>query len=659
MTVTLNLSLILETLSQIVNAGVAITAIALLMYVTGFNFKDRIVRIFLLVLLCLALIYSSETVVVVTDQPKFVQFWLQMKWVGLMMLPAVFFHFSDQLLTVTGRPSRGRRKTFVVVAYVVSIISAILIFFGVTIGGLAPTKAPMAFLERNQTTFYFGLFYILVMMLVSYNLIRTLIRTSTKTGMRRMIYLMVGVAAIAINSVTFLYHGNSWFAQHPHWFWLLSIIGSVITGLFIIVMTYTVSFFGLRWTDRQIKSRLWRWLLRGPLTAAIVLALVTVTRRYGERLGNPYIFYVPIVIVGSILLIQYAINIVSPYVEKKFFWGSDKEDLERIQNLQDRMLTNRDLQQLLETIAALISDRLPVSAGFFAVLEGEKVRQVVTTGEQKAIDELKIDETFIKQVNEIEPEEALFEWEGLYLLPLQIELEDGKQHYLGLGGFIKNADREPEEEDRKAVLELAERASLAIKDHAIQKQVIESLSSLQTEVDALQNFRAISSFKMEPLESIEQTDLPEGMESWVKDALTHYWGGPKLTSNPLLQLKVVEVESEHMEGNLTNALRAVLTEAIEMTRPSGDRKYTSEWLLYNILDLKYLQGKKVREVARKLAVSEADLYRKQKIAIENVAKKIAGLEADALNANQTEETDDTKPEEMPDESVDAGTDIVR
>jgi len=659
MTVTLNLSLILETLNQIVNAGVAITAIALLMYSTGFNFKDRIVRIFLLVLLCLALIYSSETVVVVTDQPKFVQFWLQMKWVGLMMLPAVFFHFSDQLLTVTGRPSRGRRKTFVVVAYVVSIVSAILIFFGVTIGGLAPTKAPMAFLVRNQTTFYFGIFYILVMMLVSYNLIRTLIRTSTKTGMRRMIYLMVGVAAIAINSVTFLYHGNSWFAQHPHWFWLLSIIGSVITGLFIIVMTYTVSFFGLGWTDRQIKSRLWRWLLRGPFTAALVLALVTITRRYGERLGNPYIFYVPIVIVGSILLIQYAINIVSPYVEKKFFWGSDKEDLERIQNLQDRMLTNRDLQQLLETIAALISDRLPVSAGFIAVLEDDKVSQVVTTGEQKAIDELKIDETFIKQVNEIEPEEALFEWEGLYLLPLQIELEDGKEHYLGLGGFIKNADREPEEEDRKAVLELAERASLAIKDHTIQKQVIESLSSLQTEVDALQNFRAISSFKMEPLESIEQSDLPEGMESWVKDALTHYWGGPKLTSNPLLQLKVVEVESEHLEGNLTNALRAVLTEAIEMTKPSGDRKYTSEWLLYNILELKYLQGKKVREVARKLAVSEADLYRKQKIAIENVAQKIAGLEADALNANQTEETDETKPVEMPDEPVNSGTDIVR
>ena len=66
-----------------------------------------------------------------------------------------------------------------------------------------------------------------------------------------------------------------------------------------------------------------------------------------------------------------------------------------------------------------------------------------------------------------------------------------------------------------------------------------------------------------------------------------------------------------------------------MIKPSGERKFTSEWLLYNILELKFLQGKKVREVARKLAVSEADLYRKQKIAIESVAQKIADIEAGA------------------------------
>jgi len=86
-----------------------------------------------------------------------------------------------------------------------------------------------------------------------------------------------------------------------------------------------------------------------------------------------------------------------------------------------------------------------------------------------------------------------------------------------------------------------------------------------------------------------------------------------------------------------------LTEAIEMIKPSGERKFTSEWLLYNILELKFLQGKKVREVARKLAVSEADLYRKQKIAIESVAQKIADIEAGANgNGNGHSQPDGTE-----------------
>ena len=28
-------------------------------------------------------------------------------------------------------------------------------------------------------------------------------------------------------------------------------------------------------------------------------------------------------------------------------------------------------------------------------------------------------------------------------------------------------------------------------------------------------------------------------EAWVKDALSHYWGGPKLTRSPLIRLRVV------------------------------------------------------------------------------------------------------------------------
>ena len=626
----INLSLVLETLNQILYAAVAITAIALLMYTTGFNFKDRIVQTFALILVCVVMIYTGETVAAVSNKPEYIQLWLQFKWIGLVMLPAVYLHFSDALLTVSGRPSRGRRKTLVWITYVITGTAAILIFFGVTIGGLTPEKAPMFYLERNQLTFFFGIFYIIVMAMVSYNLVRAMIRTATKTGLRRMIYLLAGAAAIAFSSIIFLFHGNTWFSIHPHWFWFLSILASLITTFFIIVMTYTVSFFGLLWTDRQIKSRLFRWLLRGPFTAAIVLGLTTVARRYGELQGDSYIYYVPIVMVGGTLLLQYAINLFSPYIEKSFFWGDDRQELDTIQSLQDRMLTNRDLHQFLETTAALISDRLPVSGGFIALLEGDKVTRSVSTGDQKAIENYLIDEKFIKEAQEnLVDQDGLIEWQGLFLVPLEYAFEDGTSRLLGLGGFVKNDNWIVKEEDRESILQLAERAGLAIKDHAIQKQVIESLSALQTEVDYLQNIRAASSFNVDTLKNIEQPELPEGMASWVKDALTHYWGGPKLTNNPLMQLKVVEEESENQDGNRTNALRSVLTEAIEMVKPSGERKFTSEWLLYNILELKFLQGKKVREVARKLAVSEADLYRKQKIAIESVAQKIAVMEASA------------------------------
>jgi hypothetical protein len=58
----------------------------------------------------------------------------------------------------------------------------------------------------------------------------------------------------------------------------------------------------------------------------------------------------------------------------------------------------------------------------------------------------------------------------------------------------------------------------------------------------------------------------------------------------------------------------------------GERRFTSEWILYNILEMKFIEGRKVREVASKLAVSEADLYRKQRVAVEAVAHAILEME---------------------------------
>ena len=79
-------------------------------------------------------------------------------------------------------------------------------------------------------------------------------------------------------------------------------------------------------------------------------------------------------------------------------------------------------------------------------------------------------------------------------------------------------------------------------------------------------------------------------------------------------------------------MRSILGQAIERLRPPGQRQMTtSEWLLYNILDLKFVQGKRVRDVAYQLAMSESDLYRKQRVAVAEVARILAEMEAQEVD----------------------------
>jgi hypothetical protein len=136
----------------------------------------------------------------------------------------------------------------------------------------------------------------------------------------------------------------------------------------------------------------------------------------------------------------------------------------------------------------------------------------------------------------------------------------------------------------------------------------------------------------------------------VKDALSHYWGGPKLSESPLAGLLIVKQALQAQDGNLPRALRSVLQEAIEKQRPMGERKLTaSEWLLYNILDLRFVQGQRVRDIANRLAMSESDLYRKQRAAVAEVARTLAAMEAAAAGGE-----DPQKPSAEPSEPQPAG-----
>ncbi len=622
----LTLTGVLKITAQILNAGVAITAIALAMYALSFNFRDSVARTFMIILALVAVVFSSDTIANISNSSAIIQVWLQLRWAGVAFLPAAYFYFSDALLTLTGRPSRGRRTWLVRIFLLISLVWAILIPLRITAGTISPVQAPVPYLTTNPITFIFGAYYLAVIGLSFYNLARAVLRSNTTTTRRRLFYLFIGASAPAVTCVLFLFHGSALFARNPDFFWLLTILGAIVTGVALIVIAYVVSFFGLSWTDRAIKSRLFRWLMRGPFVAMMVLGATTVVRRYGLALGDPYIPYVPVVMVGTVLVLEYFITLLAPRLEKALFFEADREDLSLIRTLEERMLTEKDLDQFLEIIAASICDQLQVRGAFIAVLENGSIDYIIHAGDRHILDKLPETSELIRAVQQSSREPVSLG--SFRLIPLVYQVDIEQTRLFGVCGFPDGAVDAFLPEQITAVSLLADRATLALKDRALQMQVLNSLSVLQPEVDYIQELIANSSYNQKSIYRNGSAQVPGEFTDWVKDALTHYWGGPKLTNNPLLNLQLVQSASENYDGSKTNALRAVLKQAIEQSKPEGDRKFTSDWILYNILDLKFIQGEKVREVARKLAMSEADLYRKQRVALENIARIIMRQEAE-------------------------------
>jgi hypothetical protein len=193
-------------------------------------------------------------------------------------------HFSDALLSTTGRPSRGRRHFMVRALFVVSFGLLLLLPTSLLVGEVVQ-ESPAPHLQRTWLTWVFAVYYGVVMTLAWANFLRAFRRTITAASRRRMTYLLVGALAPALGSYPYLLFGSGVAARLPLFFWLAVTVSNLLTALFLVVMAYSVAFFGVPWPDRVVKRRLFKWLLRGPLTAIGVLAVAVLVRRLSLRLG--------------------------------------------------------------------------------------------------------------------------------------------------------------------------------------------------------------------------------------------------------------------------------------------------------------------------------------------------------------------------------------
>lgn len=616
----------LRTLNDILTAGIAITAFSLLVYALSLNLKDRVTRTFAVILLCVVVVFLGESLGSVANTTGQLEFWMRFQWLGIIFLPAAYLQLSDALLATTGRPSRGRRRFFVRLAYLLSLVFLTALPFHLLVGDLVQEAGPVPHFQRTWLTWVFTACYALGIGFAFYNMYRAYKRTITSASRRRMLYLMVGALAPALGSYPYLLFGFGLAAQNTLLFWLAVTFSNLLVSALLVLMAYAVAFFGVSWPDRVVRRRLLKWVLRGPVTASAVLGIVTIVRRLATPLGIDASAALSVIMVTSILVFEHLITLAAPAWERWLFHKKDRANTVLLQDLEERLLTLSDLHQFQEAILAAICDRLQVSTAFLAYLNNQDLEMLVTIGGDQSLEGEDLSEHLLQAVTQNGSQLEYFSWGDFRLLPLY-DRENGGRNLLGLLGIKHPANRILEEDQNEALVILADRAALALSDHHKQQQVFSSLEALTPQIEMIQRLRAASRYdSSEMLLEPDSFLYREDLSPLVKDALSHYWGGPKLTESPLLELQVVQQSAKESGENPTNALRGILKKAIDQVRPEGDRRFTAEWILYNILEMKFLEGHKVREIAMRLAVSEADLYRKQRVAIEAVADSIVEME---------------------------------
>jgi hypothetical protein len=618
-------------LAQILNAGNAITAFSLGLYSLTFNPRERAARLLTLLLACVGIVYAADVMAGTASQASEKLVWLRMQWVGISFVPAAYMHLSDALLAATGRPSRGRRKWVIRIGYVLSAVS--LAAAGLTPHVVRDLRSfdSVAYLAAGPYFVAFLGFFALSLAFTGMNLWRAYRRCLTIVSRRRMRYLIVGAVAPSLAAFPFLTTLGSVVPQLPLLTWTILSLTNAAVAVQLVLITYAVAYFGVSFPDRVVKSRLFQWLLRGPIVASTALAVVVVVGRVSLTLGLENSRAVPFFMVATILGLQFVITLVRPTIERLIFYGQDRHDVSRLHALEERLLTTGDLKQYLESILNASCDISGAPSAFVAVVGKDGIELEVSVGPE---DPLRGSEDLppilmTEDRLELNGFGPLFRWDHYWLAPLYAPESADLVGVLGLWHRQRHLDLEPDEIEALALLR--ERATVALADRTLQREVFSAVDRLVPLVDQVQRFRSAARYGgVEALISpVEALKTEADLSNLVKQALGHYWGGPRLTQSPLLSLQVVRSALEEHEGNAANALRSILRRAIDQVRPRGERRFTAEWMLYNILEMKFLEGRKVRDVAMRLAMSEADLYRKQKVAIESVARAMADMEREA------------------------------
>jgi hypothetical protein len=633
---------ILAFINDLLQAVIVIFGTAVVLYNLGRARRDRVTRAFCALISFVIITYFAETLVSQALLPISAEILLRLEWVGIAMVPAAQFHLSDALLVTTGAISR-RRRLLVRAGYISGLVFLGLVLFSDWI-----VTAPADLLNDEARHLVAGPFFIVfavyfwgVTAVSIYNVWRARRRCLTRTTRQRMTTTLLVFLAAPLSVFPYLIlSSNAPQNELPIWLWLVVITGNVVVGIMFAIMTAHLIYFGAASPDRVVRVKLFKFMARVPMAASIVLVVYVLVQRVSPGIGIPVETAVAVAIVATVMLVEWAVHAYKRPLERFFHLNNDP-DVQRIQQLSERLLTTSDLHQFLESILAATCEALRTPTSFVVAMTaaGPIIESIIgpladpeTLLQQESWQQLT--HANGEETADLQVVDGFIVWQEYWLRPLHSHHRDD---FLGILGIrARTAKPDLTEQEWHILDNLEDQIASALEDRILQQEVFAAVEGLLPQIIALQQRRSEAAFGGLPVfTAVAPADTvvndPE-FNSMVRDALRDYWGGPKLTKSPLMRLRIVQQAMEAHDNNATKALRAILNDAIELQKPEGERSLTTgEWILYNILELKFVQGQRVRDVARRLAMSESDLYRKQRVAIENVASTISELEKAALN----------------------------
>lgn len=625
-----NPTLIFARLNEVLSSAIVILAFSLFVYTFTTNLKSSIGRAFAVLLACVCFTYAGDVALFKVDSVEAAIPWLKFQWIGIAFIPAAYLHFSDALLRVTNTVSSRRRFT-VVVAYVFGLV---LVLLAVQTNSLVrePFYSPGITQFRAGPFFWvFSTYFFTTLLWGAYKVYRARMRCLTSALRRRMNYLAVSFVAPALGVYPYMLIASSSSELPPLLLFVVLLLVNIGIALMLIIMAYSVISFEALQPERVVKHNLVHFLLRGPLVAALVISILQALPEHERFLGLPREMVIAVSIVTVVVVLQFAINLAKPAIDSLIFY-KDRQEIAWITELDRRLLTTTDLQQALESILTTLCEVLRVRTGFvynLAASQGPRLEAQV--GSASAIEAAitGLDVTTLAENQNGGGNHHFLVQNNFWFVILKNKSRDRSLGLMGVRARAEAYDLSAQEEELVELL--VQQAEQALEDRRLQQDIFGALKQIIPEIDRVQRVRSAVSYAGSPnLAVLTEPSLidQEDFTKMVRDALSHYWGGPKLTRSPLLKLSVVQDALDANEGNSARALRAVLSEAIELQRPDGERHMTAaEWLIYNILELKFVQGMRVRDIAQRLAMSEADLYRKQRLAIEEVARTLSEMES--------------------------------